>query len=110
MVAMGKTIGWFTFMLMLALRIALAWTLVSLLLMAVWALLLEVGRRFGRGRASKPPASEERQLSAQPTVIYGDFVHEHGVRAKGFARCESDETGESDTIVLVWGAVPTQKE
>ena len=95
-------------MLMLALRIALAWTLMSLLLTGFWVLLLEVGRRFGRRPASKPPALEQRKLSAQVTAIYGDFLDEDGVR-ESFAHCEANETAESDTIVLVRGAVPTRE-
>ena len=43
-----------------AVRIAIAWTLLSLLLTALWVLLLEVGRRFGSRPSSKPPAWEER--------------------------------------------------
>ena len=75
----------------------------------MWVLLLEVGRRFGRRPASKPAALEERKLSAQVTAIYGDFVDEDGVRAESFAHCEANETAESDTIVLVRGAVPTRE-
>ena len=96
-------------MLVLALRIALAWTLMSLLLTAFWVLLLEVGRRFGRRPASKPRALEERRLSAQVTAIYGGFVGEDGVRAKAFADCEANETAESDTIILIRGTVPTRE-
>ena len=92
-------------MLMLALRIALAWTLMSLLLTAFWMLLLEVGRRFG----SKPRARDERQLSAQVTAIYGDFVDEDGMRAEALAHCDANETAESYTIVLISGTVPTRE-
>ena len=44
-----------------AVRIAIAWTLLSLLLTAFWVLLLDVRRRFGSRPSSKPPAWEERQ-------------------------------------------------
>jgi hypothetical protein len=40
--------------LMRALRIAVAWTLLSLSFAAFWVLLLELGSRFGRGPALKP--------------------------------------------------------
>jgi hypothetical protein len=40
-------------MLMLALRIAIAWTVISLLCVALWVLFLETGRFFGSTRAGK---------------------------------------------------------
>lgn len=40
-------------MLMLALRITIAWTALSLLCLAVWGLLLEAGRFFGSSKAQK---------------------------------------------------------
>lgn len=90
----------------IAARIAIAWTLLSLLLTAFWALLLEVARRFG----SKPPAREERQLSGQVTAVYGDLVDEDGMRAEAFAHCDANETAESDTLVFIPpGTVPTRK-
>jgi hypothetical protein len=94
-------------MLTLALRVALAWTLMSLVLTAFWVLLLEVGRRFGSRPALKPPALQERQQSAQVTAIYGDFVDEDGARAESFARRE--ETAESDIIIVVPGTVGESK-
>jgi hypothetical protein len=58
----------------LAMRIAIAWTLLSLLLTALWVVVLEVRRRFGRRPTSKPPAPEEQeqQLSAEVRAIYLD--------------------------------------
>jgi len=40
-------------MLMLALRIAIAWTVISLLCVALWVVSLEAGRLFGSTRAGK---------------------------------------------------------
>jgi hypothetical protein len=43
-------------LLSLAVRIAIAWTMLSLLVTAVWCLLQEVGRRFGKtATASRRP-------------------------------------------------------
>ena len=53
----------------LALRIAIAWTLLSLLFTAFWTLLLEVGRRFPSRPPSKPPVWEERPLSDQLRAV-----------------------------------------
>jgi hypothetical protein len=39
--------------LMLALRIAIAWTALSFLCLAVWILFLKIGRFFGSGKAEK---------------------------------------------------------
>jgi hypothetical protein len=105
----GRTIGWRTRMLMLAFRIALAWTLMSLLLTAFWLLLLELGGGLGRGRASTTPAPEPRPLSAEVRAVYGDFVDEDGVPTEVFTHGQANETAESDIIVLVWGAVPTRE-
>jgi hypothetical protein len=49
----------------LAMRIATAWALLSLLLTALWVVSLEVRRRSKRGPASKPAAREEQQLSLE---------------------------------------------
>jgi hypothetical protein len=56
----------------LAMRIAIAWTLLSLLLTALWVVLLEVSRRFGSRPTSKPAAPAGQQLSAEAQVIYPD--------------------------------------
>jgi len=56
----------------LAMRIAIAWTLLSLLSVALWALLLEVSRRFGSRPASRLAAREEQQLSAEIRAISAD--------------------------------------
>jgi hypothetical protein len=40
-------------MLMLALRIAIAWTAVSLLCLGLWVLFLETGRIFGNAKTAK---------------------------------------------------------
>jgi hypothetical protein len=45
-------------MLMVALRIAGAWTLLSLLTVGFWVLSLEFARRSGRKPVSKPPGWE----------------------------------------------------
>ena len=93
----------------LALRIAVAWTLLSLLFTAFWVLLLEVGRRFGGRPASRPPAREERQLSAEVRAIYGDFVDDRSVHGEGFAHCEPDETAGRDAIILIQGTASTRE-
>lgn len=40
-------------MLMLALRIAIAWTVISLLCVALWVVSLEAGRLFGSTKSGK---------------------------------------------------------
>ena len=66
----------------LALRIAIAWTLLSLLLTAFGALLVEVGRRFPSRSPSKPPVWEKRQLSDQlRAVIHEDLCDRAYVEA-----------------------------
>lgn len=95
--------------LVLALRIAIAWTLLSLLFTAFWVLLLEVGRRFGSRPASKPFGRDKRQLSAEVIAIYGDFVDGDGVQAEASAHCEPDETAGSDAIVFILGTVKRSK-
>ena len=81
--------------LMLATRIAIAWTLLSLLITTFWWLLLEFGRRFGSRPASKRRAQEEQQLLAEVRAIYADFG-EHDR-----ACSEAHETAESDVIVRI---------
>jgi hypothetical protein len=83
-----------------AVRIAIAWTLLSLLLTAFWVLLLEVGRRFGSRPGSKPPARQE-QGAAEIRDIYADFRDDELARGEVLVRCEPDETAASDAIVLV---------
>ena len=85
----------------LAVRIAIVWTLLSLLFTALWVLLLEVGRRFGSGPGSKPSAREERQLRADVRAIYADSCDDSHASGEALANSESDET-ESDAIVLIW--------
>ena len=93
-------------LLTLAVRIAIAWTLLSLLLVAFWVLLLEVGRRFGTTPASKPLAREERQLSAEVRAIYADFADVNGASSDTPADSDPDKTGQSDAIVLIgWTSV-----
>ena len=89
-------------MLTLAGRIAIAWTLLSLLLTACWVLLLEFARRFGTRHTSKPPAREERQLSAEVRAIYADFADVDGACSDALAHSDPDENGESDAIVFIW--------
>ena len=88
-------------LLLLALRIAIAWTLLSLLLSACWWLLLEVGRRFG-SKPMKPPVGEERQLSAEVRAIYADFADVDGASGDVLAPSNPDETAGSDSIVFLW--------
>ena len=86
----------------LALRIAIAWTLLSLLVTAFWWLLMEVGRRFVGRPASKPPAPEERQQNAEVRAIYADFPDDEGASGEALAQSDPHETGESDAIVFIW--------
>ena len=95
-------------LLTLAVRIAIAWTLLSLLLVAFWVLLLEVGRRFGTTPASKPLAREERQLSAEVRAIYADFADVNGAGGDAPAHSDPDETEQSDALVFM-GRIPVQK-
>jgi hypothetical protein len=44
--------------LMLGLRVAAAWTLLSLVIVGFWVLALEVARRIGSKAVSKPPGWE----------------------------------------------------
>jgi hypothetical protein len=96
-------------MLTLAGRIAIAWTLLSLLLTAVWVLLLEVGRRFWSRADSKPPACEARQRTAQIRAIYADFCHEDLAGGETLVHCEPDESAGSDAIVLYGCGPPHAK-
>ena len=82
----------------LAVRIAIAWTLLSLLLTAVWCLLLEVGRRFGSRFASKPLAREEGQPSVDIRALYADFDR---ARSDALAHDHPDDPGESDVLVFI---------
>jgi hypothetical protein len=87
----------------LAMRIAMAWTLLSLLVTVVWCLLLEVGRRFGSRFASKPLAREEGQLSAEIRALYAEFDR---ARSDALAHDHPDEPGESDVLVFIrWSRV-----
>ena len=94
----------------LALRIAIAWTLLSLLLTTFWVLLLEAGRRFGGRPSSKPPARQERQLSAEVMAIYADFRDNDLAGGEALVHCEPDESAESDAIVLVrWRSASNER-
>src|SRR5262245_38227185 len=95
------TTGWCTRMLMLAVRIALAWTLLSLLLTGFWALLLEVGKRIGRRADSRLPTREYRPLSAELSAIYPDFGDGDRACGKALAHSEPVEAAASDVIVLI---------
>ena len=90
----------------LAMRIAIAWTLPSLLVTAFWAVLLEVGRRFGNRVTSKRPAREEQQLSAEVRAIYADFGDDERASDEALLHCERDETTGSDAIVSYGGSPP----
>ena len=101
MLARGQPVEGALKVLTLAVRIAIAWTMLSLLLTAFWVLLLEVGRRFGSRPASKRPARKERQLSAEVRAIYADFGD--GACGETLVPCEPDETAGSDAVVLLAG-------
>jgi hypothetical protein len=88
-------------LLTLAVRIAIAWTLLSLLLTAFWCLLLVVGRRFGARPVSTPSAQRERQPSGEVRAIYADFADVNGASSDAPAHGDPDETGESDAIVFI---------
>jgi hypothetical protein len=87
----------------LAGRIAIAWTLLSLLFIAFWVLLLEVGRRLGSRSVLKPSARKERQLSAEVRAIYADFGDDDRACREALVHCEPDESGGSDAVVLTAG-------
>ena len=53
-------------MLMLALRIAIAWTALSLLCLALWVLFLETGRFFGNAKAPREPQWDYRTRGSGP--------------------------------------------
>ena len=89
----------------LAVRIATAWTLLSLLSVTLWVLLLEVGRRFGIKPAPKAPC-EERQLSAEMSVLYADFADVDGARTDALTHSDPGETRGTDHICLIgWSSV-----
>jgi len=93
-------------LLTLAMWIAIAWTLLSLLSVAFWALLLEVRRRFGSTPTSKPSAREETQLSAEVRAIYADFADVNRACSDAPAPTDPDGTGQSEAIVFIgWTSV-----
>ena len=53
-------------MLMLALRIAIAWTAFSLLCLALWVLFLETGRFFGNAKGPNEPQWDYRTRGFGP--------------------------------------------
>jgi hypothetical protein len=53
-------------MLMLALRIAIAWTAFSLLCLALWVLFLETGRFFGNAKGPREPQWDYRSRGSGP--------------------------------------------
>jgi len=55
-------------MLTLAGRIAIAWTLLSLLLTAFWVLLLEAGYLWRRARQARPPVGTSPQTLSEREV------------------------------------------
>ena len=109
MIARDKPVDGALKVLKLALRIAIAWTVLSVLSVALWALLLEAGRRFGSRLASVPPAQEERQPSAEVRAIYADFSDDHGVCGEEPVNCERDETAGSDYIVDIAATTSARK-
>jgi hypothetical protein len=108
MIARGEPLEVALKALTFAVRIAIAWTLLSLLSAAFWAVLLAVGRRFGNRPASKPPAQEERQPSAEVRAISADFGDDYGASVEALVHSEPDETTGSDAIVLIAG-MPARK-
>jgi len=102
MLARGQPVEGALNVLTLAMRIAIAWTLLSLLLTAFWLLLLEVGKRFASRSAPKPPA-EERQLSAEVWASYANVGDDDRACGETLVRCEPDETAGSAAIVLLTG-------
>ena len=103
MLARGKPMEGALKVLTLAMRIAIAWTLLSLLLTAFWVLLLEVGKRFASRSAPKPPPAEERQLSAEVWASYANVGDDDRACGETLVRCEPDETAGSAAIVLLTG-------
>jgi hypothetical protein len=106
MVPKGEPLDGAFKILALAVRIAIAWTLLSLLLLACWAVLLAFGRRFG-SRPALPP-EEELQLSAEVRAIYADFDDE-GPGGEALVHCEPDETAGSDTTAIRVGTGSARK-
>ena len=86
----------------LALPIAIAWPLLSILSIAIWALLPEIGRRLRSRSASTPPARDERQPSAEVRAIYAHFGDDD-VGDVEPVDCERAETAGTDGIVLIVG-------
>jgi hypothetical protein len=90
-------------LLMIAVRIAAVWTLLSLLLTACWWLLLEAGRLFGSRSAAKNRARRKQQVSAEVTALYADFGHDG--RGEALEHREPDEAAASGSIVRSTGSV-----
>lgn len=109
MIARDKPVDGALKVLELALRIAIAWTLLSLLSLALWALLPEVGRRLGSRGASRPPALEERQPSAELRAIYANLGDDVGARGEDLVRFERDDTAGSDDTRLIVGTASARK-
>lgn len=102
MLARGSPMDGAFKLLTLAARIAVVWTLLSLLITAFWWLLLEFGRRFGSRPASRRPAHEERRVSADARAIYADCPDYEGASGEAIAQSDQHEIGESDAIVFIW--------
>ena len=109
MIARGEPLESALKILTLAVRIAIAWTLLSLLLVAFWVVLLTVGRRFGSRTASKPPAQEERQSSAEIRAIYAEFGDDYRVSDEAPVHNEPDETTGVDVMVVIDVMPPVRK-
>jgi hypothetical protein len=81
----------------LALRIAIAWTLLSLVFTAFRALLVEVARRFPSRPPSKARVWEERQLSDHLRAAHEYFCYRACVEALVLHReLESTESTEQE--------------
>ena len=90
----------------LAVRIAIAWTLLSLLSITLWVLLLEVGRRFGTKPTSEASPSEERQPSAEMSALFADFADVDGACTDALTHSDPGETRETDHICFIgWSSV-----
>ncbi len=101
MLARGKPLEGALKLFTLAVRIAIAWTLLSLLMTALWVLLREVGTRFGSRPGSRPPGWEKRQRAAEIRAIYADLRDDDLAGGEALVHCEPDVSAGSDAIILV---------
>jgi hypothetical protein len=91
--------------LMIALRLAMAWLLLSLLFTAFWALLLQVGRRFG----NEPALNASAQDRAGIRAIYGDFADDDALCDEAPMYSEGDETATRDAVARIHGSASAEE-